>query len=139
MDFGAGVGNIGAVEQMLSFEHMLRKLSLLLRKLSRGTSAILRAAPKFTLVASSKQLVDLDRRTWTDWWTHQETPRMRTVVERYLKRGAMMPQRNGGKDVTAATLVQEVLDGVREGRSYADSGEPRAGVEVGVFVVKRTS
>lgn len=42
------------------------------------------------------------------------------------------------KDVTAATLVQEVLDGVREGRKYADYDVERKGVEMGVFVIKRT-
>ena len=139
MDFGAGVGSIGAVDQMQPFETMSRKIQLLLRKLSRGNSATYRKPPTFTLVQSSKQMVDLDRNTWTKWWVHQETPRMRTVVIRYLQRGVMMPTRIAGQDVTAATLVQEVLDGVTEGRKYLDSDPERAGIEVGVFVIKRTA
>jgi hypothetical protein len=47
----------------------------------------------------------------------------------------MMPTK---KDATAATLVQEVLDGVRT-RKYADYDEERKGIEVGVFVIKRTA
>jgi len=143
MDFGAGVGSVGAVDQMLSYESMTRKISLLLRKLGRGTSTVHRITPKYTLLAHSKQSVNLDRKTgrktWSDWWTHQESPRIRTVVERYLQRGQMMPMRVAGKTVTAATLVQEVLDGVREGRKYAEYDIERRGVEVGVYVIKRTA
>lgn len=139
MDFGAGIGSIGAVDQMLSFENLSRKIQILLRKLSRGKSAIYRKPPKFTLVHSSRQQVDLDRKMWTEWWAQQEAPRMRTVVDRYLRRGSMLPSRIGGQDVTAATLVQEVLDGVKDGRKYADYDAERDGVEVGVYVIKRTA
>lgn len=139
MDFGAMVGNIAAVDQMLSFERMTQKLNVLLRKLSRGTSTIMHRpgpSPRYTLVEKSTQVVHLDRKIWTEWWVQQESGRIRTVVERYLSRGAMMPS---GKDVTAATLVQEALDGVRSTRSYADYDEAREGIEVGVFVIKRTA
>ena len=139
MDFGASVGAIAAIDQMLAFENVSRKIQLLLRKLGRVTSSVPRKPPKFTLIESSKQIVDLDRKTWTEWWAHQETPRMRMVVDRYLKRGVMLPTRVGGQDVTAATLVQEVLDGVKEGRKYVEYDPPRRGVEVGVFVIKRTA
>ena len=139
MDFGAGVGTTAAIDQMFSFEDMTRKIQIVLRKLGRGTSSIHRQPPKFTLVESSKHLVDLERKAWVEWWAHQETPRMRAVVERYLKRGLRMPTRIGGQDVTAATLVQEVLDGVKEGRKYAEYDVEREGVEVGIFVIKRTA
>ena len=135
MDFGAGVGKIAAVDQMHPFENMNRKLQILLRRLGRGTSTAQRTAPKFTLMESSKQVVQLDRSVWTEWWIQQETGRIRTVVDRYLARGVMLPV---GKDLTPATLVQEVLDGVRT-RKYADYDVPRDGVEVGVFVIKRTA
>ncbi len=135
MDFGAGVGKIAAVDQMLPFENMNRKLQILLRRLGRGTSTAQRTAPKFILIESSRQVVQIDREVWTEWWIQQETGRIRTVVQRYLERGVMLPV---GKDVTGAPLVQEVLDGVRS-RKYADYDAPRDGVEVGVFVIKRTA
>ena len=135
MDFGAGVGKIAAVDQMLPFENMTRRLQTLLRKLSRGTSAIQRPSPKFALIESSKRVVQLDRRVWTEWWVQQEMGRIRTVVERYLQRGVRMP---ATKDATAATLVQEVLDGVRT-RKYAEYDVEREGIEVGVFVIKRNA
>ena len=137
MDFGAGVGNIGAVDQMLPFDRMVQKLNLLLRKLSRGTSTMHRPgpSPRYSLVEKRAQTVQIDRKVWTEWWVQQENARIRTVVERYLSRGLMMPR---GKDVTAATLVQEVLDGVRT-RSYTEYDEAREGIEVGIFVIKRTA
>ena len=133
MDFGAGVGRVVPVDQMFDFGKMARKMSLLLRKLSRGTAQTTNS--KYTLVDSSKQWVQLDRRVWTEWWVQQESGRIRTVVERYLNRGVMLPV---SKKVTAATLVQEVLDGVRT-REYADYDAEREGIEVGVFVIKRTT
>ena len=135
MDFGAGVGKIAAIDQMLPFENMNRKLQILLRRLGRGTSTAQRTAPKFTLIESSKQVVQLDRNVWTEWWIQQETGRIRSVVDRYLARSVRLPV---GKDVTAATLVQEVLDGVRT-RKYTEHDAQRDGVEVGVFVIKRTA
>lgn len=137
MDFGAGVGRIAVVDQMQDFEKMARKMQLLLRKLSRRTSAsnIQPRTPRYALTESSKQCVQLDRRVWTEWWIQQETGRIRTVVERYLQRGVMVPT---GKEVTAATLVQEVLDGVRT-RNYSDYDAEREGIEVGLFVIKRTA
>ena len=134
MDFGAGVGRIAAIDQMLDFEKMSRRIRVLLRKLGRGASTI-QCSPKFTITQASKQVVQLDRRVWIEWWVQQEQGRIRTVVERYLQRGVMMPTK---KDATAATLVQEVLDGVRT-RKYADYDEERKGIEVGVFVIKRTA
>lgn len=139
MDLGSQVGRIAAVDQMVSFERMTQKLNTLLRRLGRGTSTAMHRPgpnPKYTLMWKSTQVIQLERKVWTEWWAQQESGRIRNSVERYLSKGIMMPI---GKDVTAATLVQEVLDGVRSTRSYAEYDEAREGIEVGVFVIKRTA
>ena len=133
-DFGAGVGTIAAVKEMHTFESMVRKTQILLRKLSRGPA-------KYALIQSDTRVVQLDRDVWTEWWQQQERPRIKSTVDRYWQRGKMLPNR---RDVTAATLVQDVVDGVykREGaraREYSEYDPPRNGVEVGVFVIKRSA
>ena len=132
-DLGADVGKMTVVDHMLSFENMTRKLTLLLRKLSRGSS-LGRSVPKYTLVQSRRENVHVERKAWTSWWIHQEAPRIREVMNRYFQRAVRLPQR----DTTAGTLVREILVGV-ESRSYAEYDPAREGIEMGVFILKRTA
>lgn len=141
-DFAYGVGKAAAVNQMLPYEKMLRKLSALLRQLERGITAPNRPKPKYKIVHSNTQIVPLERKEWTQWWIHQESERITKVVNAYFNKGLMLPNKmnvSGDiEDVTASDLVREVCDGVKE-RPYADRDAAREGIEVGVFVVKRTA
>ena len=132
-DLGADVGKMAVVDHMLSFEQMTRKLGTLLRKLNRGSS-LGRSVPKYTLVQSRRETVQVDREVWKHWWVQQEAPRIREVMNRYFQRAVRLPQR----DTTAGSLVREILDGV-ESRAYAAHDADREGIEVGVFILKRTA
>ncbi|MCJ1363790.1 hypothetical protein MMC16_002899 [Acarospora aff. strigata] len=139
-DVGLALGRMAAIEHMVGFETMKRKINMLLRKLNRGngpqTSGPL--APSFkgsyNLVYSGTQEVLLDRRVWSDWWAQQENLRIRDVMSRYFKRAQRLPE---DTDITSAVLVREIIDGVTT-RPYGDSPAPSAGVEVGVFVIQRS-
>lgn len=136
-DIGVSVGKMSAVEHILPYDGTLRKINLLLRQLSRGVStapAGPRPAPKFTLLQAGRKTVPLDRATWLEWWIAQEQGRVRTAMDRYFARGNRLPL---SKDVTAGALGREILDGLGS-RTYAEYDSPREGVEVGVFVIKRT-
>ena len=142
-DFARGVGEAAAVSQMLPFENMLRKLSALLRQLERfNIPPSNRSKPKFKIVHSNTQIVPLERKEWTQWWIHQENERITKLVNSYFNKGHMLPNKmnvSGDiEDVTASDLVREVCDGVKE-RPYEAHHAARDGIEVGVFVVKRTS
>ena len=142
-DFACGVGKAAAVNQMLPFENMLRKLSALLRQLERfRIPPSNRTKPKFKIIHSNTQIVPLERKEWTQWWIHQENERITKVVNAYFNKGFMLPNKmnvSGDiEDVTASDLVREVCDGVKE-RPYTEDDAARDGIEVGVFVVKRTS
>ena len=69
-----------------------------------------------------------------EWWLAQETPRIREEVRSYYKRGSRLPQ---GKEKTESALVWEIMDGVQM-REYDDPNAGHDGIEVGVFVIKRT-
>ena len=143
-DFACGVGKAAAVNQMLPYEKMLRKLSNLLRQLEleRGVAAPYRPKPKYKIVHSNAQMVPLERKEWTQWWVHQESERITKVVSSYFNKGLMLPHKMNTsgdiEDVSASDLVREVCDGVKE-RPYAEFDAVREGIEVGVFVVKRTA
>ena len=141
-DFAYGVGKTAAVNQMLPYEKMLRKLSTLLRQLERDVTAPNRPKPKYKIVHSNPQIVPLERKEWTQWWVHQESGRISKVVNSYFNKGLMLPHKmnvSGDiEDVTASDLVREVCDGVKE-RPYTEFDADREGIEVGVFVVKRTA
>ena len=141
-DFACGVGKAAAVNQMLPYEKMLRKISALLRQLERGITAPNRPKPKYKIMHSNTQIVPLERKEWTQWWIHQESERITKVVNAYFNKGLMLPNKMNAsgdiEDVTASDLVREVCDGVKE-RPYAGCDAAREGIEVGVFVVKRTA
>lgn len=141
-DFACGVGKAAAVNQMLPYEKMLRKLSALLRQLELVAAAPRRPKPKYKIMHSNPQVVPLERKDWTQWWIHQESERITRVVNSYFNKGLMLPNKMNAsgdiEDVTASDLVREVCDGVKE-RPYAESDAAREGIEVGVFVVKRTA
>lgn len=133
-DLGANVGKMAVVEHMFSFEKMAQKIKQLLRHMSRGSQ--LGGAPsRYLLVQSSRQILQVERKAWTEWWMHQETPRIRDVMHRYFQRALKLPQ---SKEITAGSLVREILLGV-ENRVYAEYDAPREGIEVGVFVIRRTA
>ena len=138
-DFGASVGKVTTGGQMLHFSSMYRKIQILLHRLSNTMSNINTRQAKYTLIESSTERVQLDRKTWAAWWVAQEMSRIRADVDRYMQRGIKLPSPIGGREVTAASLVREVLDGVQTGKEYNDNNDERSGVEVGVFVIRRTA
>ena len=134
-DLSQDIGKMVAVDSMFPFEKMVRKITFMLPRLRNTSSSSPTTQRKYTLVQSSKQIVQVDRDTWTEWWLQQEAPRIKEVVRRYYKRGSRLPQR---KDITEGGLAREVLDGVKV-REYGPYDGARSGIEVGVFVIKRTA
>ena len=64
-----------------------------------------------------------------NWWLEQEKGRIRKAVERYFSaRGAE----------STLGMTAKIEEGLRK-REYNDYDPERAGIEVGLFVVRRTS
>ena len=128
----AEMGKMVAVDHMLPFGKMTRKITMLLKHISNATQR--GPPPTYSLLHCNKQVVPLERQAWTEWWIHQETPRIRDGMNRYFQRAVRLPQ---SKEVTAGSLVREILTGVQT-RMYGNLDLPRNGIEVGVYVVRRT-
>lgn len=138
-DVGIALGKMAAVEHMVGFETMKRKISILLRRLHRDIttqgsgSSTSSHKGSYNLVFSGTQEVRLERKVWTDWWARQENARIRDVMARYFKRAQRLPR---DTEITSPVLAREIIDEVSS-RPYGDPPAPSKGVEMGVFVIQR--
>lgn len=139
VDLGSTLGHMEAVSKMQSFEELIERLIKMCTQLGQPGSSIerLQSRPaKFTLEHSTRHCVRLDREVWAqDWWVKQEKPRVRNIVAKYFRIARRLP---ADSELMPTTLIHEVLDGVAS-RGYADGEQPSSGIEVGVFVIKRTA
>ena len=68
------------------------------------------------------------------------------MLNEYWRNGYRLPTSNvtsigsrtpGDREVTCAMLLREILDGIRK-RPYVEGSEPPDGLELGVFVIRRS-
>ncbi|PYI02256.1 hypothetical protein BO78DRAFT_422734 [Aspergillus sclerotiicarbonarius CBS 121057] len=140
-DIGRYLGKLSSVSHMEDFDTMRNNLTNLCGELSSSSS-------QFSIVDARKGSAHLDRDLWTEWYIHQEKSRMKEVLSVYWQNGRRLPATKAvsnmstnyileDKEVTSAMLLGEILDGIRR-RPYGEDSEPRDGVELGVFVIRRT-
>ncbi|KAF7169323.1 hypothetical protein CNMCM5623_002097 [Aspergillus felis] len=139
-DIGRYLGKLSSVSQMEDFDTLKHNLSSLCRALSSSSS-------QFSIVDARKGSAYLDRNLWTEWYIHQEKARMKEVLSLYSQNGRRLPTHKAtsnianpyilaaDKEVTSAMLLGEIIDGIRR-RPY--ESEPRDGIELGVFVIRRS-
>ncbi|KAL8861834.1 MAG: hypothetical protein Q9178_001703 [Gyalolechia marmorata] len=128
------INKLEAMDVMSRFDILKARINRSVRGMNeKGNGSVHR----FALVMASKEKVHLGRGVWADWFLEQELPRFRQIVDDYYGRtpGRGLPQVHN-QDFTAAGMVGEIIDGIKE-RPY-DGGAPQEGIEVGVFVIKRT-
>lgn len=126
---------------MEDFDTLKNNLSMLCRALSSSSS-------QFSIVDARKGSAYLDRDLWTEWYIHQEKARMKEVLSLYCQNGRRFSTHKAtsssiantyilaaDKEVTSAMLLSEIIDGIRR-RPY--ESEPRDGIELGVFVIRRS-
>ncbi|KAI7274562.1 hypothetical protein KC335_g2342 [Hortaea werneckii] len=142
LDLSRSLGHMIAVDRMLEHEELEHRIARLCALLTQRSTSIQRFhgnKATFSLTYSGKKEVPLTRGVWAkDWWTKQEKPRIRDIMTRYAQE-AQKKSSNGHVDrpATPTELVQQLLDGVVK-REYPLGQEPDRGVEVGIFVIKRS-
>ncbi|KAK5269624.1 hypothetical protein LTR96_005321 [Exophiala xenobiotica] len=130
----ATLGQMAAVAAMKSFKEIQEAVTAMCQALSQR--APFRGLPsRYEIVQAETAEVVLDRAVWKDWYIEQEQPRLRQNMVDYHKSGGRMPAPRGQIEVTPGMLAREVIDGVRQSRAEAGN----AGLEVGVFVIRRTT
>lgn len=122
-DMGRILGRLEIVHHMDDFETMKANIVRLCEQISNPAS-------RFTVVEAGKGSVELDRNLWTEWYIHQERPRMKDLLTRHWQAFGR-PMHGHGPSM----LLGEILEGIKK-RPY--DVEPREGVELGVFIIRRS-
>jgi len=144
-DLASQLGSSPAVESMLSFQDLQAGLVGLCKELSTSNtvSSLFQARKaNYVLELATTYKVKLERGIWADkWWIKQEKTRVKDTVMRYFGgsatrgSGLSMAEQSG---FTPTSLIHGILDGVAT-RPYEKGREPIEGVEVGMFIVRRTA
>ncbi|KAJ9643424.1 hypothetical protein H2199_004103 [Coniosporium tulheliwenetii] len=135
-DLGITLGSMSAVDHLLEFDQAKSKLERYLRHLTNHSSTLGKfhsKKAKFELIHASNQEVKLERKVWaTEWWIKQEKARVRATVTKYFRLAHKLPT---DSEIMPTHLIQEILDGVA---MKPCAMEPTKGVEVGVFVIRKS-
>lgn len=141
-DLSRTLGRMVAVDQLPDHETLHRRVVSLCRRLTQQPTAAQRFSgrrPHFTVSHASRERVKLSREAWCrDWWTKQEKQRVRDAVKRYSQEAQTKRTNEHAERAASSTeLLQEVVKGVCE-KPYPSGMEPEDGIEVSVFVIKRS-
>ncbi|KIX03152.1 uncharacterized protein Z518_06703 [Rhinocladiella mackenziei CBS 650.93] len=132
-DVAMQLGRMAAVANMKTFEETRELIAAMCEALAQRAPS--RGIPnRYEIVHAETAEVSLDRALWRDWYIEQEQPRLRQHLVDYHKAGGRMPSRTGHVEVTPGMLAREVVEGIRQSRESAGN----VGIEVGVFVIRRT-
>ncbi|KXG46494.1 uncharacterized protein PGRI_053500 [Penicillium griseofulvum] len=140
-DVGRYLGKLSSVSQMDDFATMKANIVALCESMSDNDSS-----SRFQVADAGRGVTHLDRSLWAEWFIHQEKPRMKEVLSLYWQNGRRSSKSAssgcsgmmGNKEVTSSGLLSEICDGIRK-RRYGEDNEPRDGIELGVFVIRRTN
>lgn len=141
-DLSRTLGNMTAVNQLPDYEHLKRQMLVLCAKLAPRNTHVAGAHmsnAKYSLVHASKEEVFLSREVWAkDWWAKQEKPRIREAMTKYAQEAQKKSSNEHvERSPTPTELIQQLLEGVCK-KSYPPGLEPANGIEVSVFVIKRS-
>ncbi|EGD95153.1 hypothetical protein TESG_02645 [Trichophyton tonsurans CBS 112818] len=138
-DIGTALSSTPALKHMDPFETMHSKVSQLCSSLTY------RDRTTFTLSYASPGCIPLSRDLWTEWYIAQESPRAREILDDYWRNDHRTRHQTASKgmgmdrEVTSAMVLRDVVDGIRK-RAMTEpmDNAEREGVEVGIFVIRRS-
>lgn len=149
----SSIGTMTAVEHLPHYDSMLLRMASLCDMLTTQQDTSARrfhgSRSTFSLSYAARHRVKLERGVWArEWWTKQEKNRIKQILDTHWrdnearKSGFEHAGAGAGAAAHQATsstvLLQHLLDGV-VGRGELDRDEPEGeGIEVGVFVLKRS-
>ncbi|KAF2753463.1 hypothetical protein EJ05DRAFT_490155 [Pseudovirgaria hyperparasitica] len=129
-DMAAALGRTESASRLLEFARVRSNLETLCAQLNNplhplGHWGILRPA-RYTLIASSRQEVTVDRAVWAqEWWTKQEKTRIREIL-------AGLPAKS---PMSSGVMMQRFIDEI----AHREARLPTKGIEVCVFMIVKTA
>lgn len=144
----ASIGSMRAVAEMLDHDHLHNRMQALCDRLTQQDTTARRfygAPSTFSLSYSATQSVKLKRGVWArEWWTSQEKARIKQILAGYSReadsrRTSVTDAFSSHHATSSIVLLQNLLDGVSGRLEQAGEIPAGSGIEVGVFVIKRSS
>ena len=142
-DMSRTLGTMMAADQMPDHDQLSRSMYHLCAKLTQRSSNMQRFhgnQATYSVVHTSMQHVPMNRDVWAkDWWTKQEKGKIREAMTRY----AQDAQRKSSNEhveraATPTELIEQLMGGVLK-KPYPEGQEPSVGIEISVFVIKRST
>lgn len=150
-DVGSAMGVMQSVAHMDDFEGIRDNIFRLCYKLSKREAETGQqtgsGSSRFSLVYSGKGEVQMDWKSWTEWYSQQESPRLKNILNVCFDKGLNFPSKelaspggrtSGIRDVTPTMMLLDILDKVRQRAADAEKFEPPFGMEIGMFVIRRS-
>jgi hypothetical protein len=158
MDVCQQLGSMPAVEDLLTFEELSARLEAYCEGLNSvdgasGFPSLSSKAVKYSIVQCSRRKVQLAPKVWSEWWCGQEKPRIRRIMDDYIRlhpgRGRSssgidnippssrsrlreVPSADGG----SMSYIIDVIEGVKKG-ALEKAQQQRDPIEVGLFVIRK--
>ena len=134
-DLASDIGRLTSVATMLEFDDMAVKVKSLCASLTQRPRG---HAPRsqYSLHYSSTGRVCLDQGTWREWFIQQEQKRIKATLNTYWGRARRLPV---NKSVTGMTIAHQIVERLQKiPLGQEGKGSVGVGVEVGVFVIRRS-
>lgn len=132
---GETLSRMEAVDSVPEFPQLSDRIHQLCATLSAAPLERNGPPSTFDVVYHDVGEVRLQRSDWIEYWIHQEQPRLRDDLVRYQREGGRMPAPVGLHEATPASLARELVDGLSKSRDACGG----VGIEVGVFIIQRSS
>lgn len=136
-NFGAALGHMPAAESLPYYDEFRARLLAFCNDLSSEGSILERYHPESVnveLIHAGKADVALNKEVWTkEWWAKQEKTRIRETVTNHFQRARHL---HSMSEAMPTQLMHHIMDEV-SARPYATP--PKHGVQVGVFVLKKST
>lgn len=135
-DLGSSLHQMNSVDHLVDFVELRSSMDQFCKQLSAGNDTLSRFHPErkavYEMIYANQEEVNPSREIWSaDWWTKQEKPRIRATVSKYLRES-----RKQQDDVMPTTLTQNIIEGVASKSN--PKWKPTKGIEVGVFIIRKT-
>jgi hypothetical protein len=154
------IGTMQAVEKMPTFEELNARLRAFCEQLSSPSDqtsfiplSLSNKSIKYSVVESSRKLVNPSPEVWTEWWCGQEKLRIRKILESYIRLNPGRGRSSSGldnipissrarlrdvslSDGSTMSYVIDIVQGLKKG-AEEKSHLHKDPIEVGLFVIRK--
>lgn len=143
-DVAAHLQSMPPVKRMGDFDEMRTKIHQICDGVNENTSQSPLEGDRLSVVYSATETIHINRSVWVDWYLYQGASRAKATLSHYMNMrnrsaahkgpGSSARAQQAKVDINSAMIYQEISEGL-----HAPNGpEPDSGIELAIFVIKRS-